>query len=192
MDQRYRGTYGFLKNGAGKKLLVEILNVDARFTQVQDTKGNQFTLASDTGCELEFTQVPMQWFQPDPDHIAYVYRRAERQYKRGICAANTNIMVPRKNGYLLTNVDTSAAKIEALFNPEDGQSAFKDINKIKCGLWSKFFAWAEGYVYVKDMLIGTVDHETKIITLEDGMFVQEMRDALNRSNSTYVVKVEDA
>lgn len=188
MAQRYQGTFGFLKTPSGKKILVDITNVDAQYTEVVDTKGNNYTLASDTGCELEFTQVPSQWFQPDPEHIAYVTRRPERQYKRGICNANTAIWIPGRSGDRLSDVPTTSIRIEAIFNPSEIR-AFDDYHKIKCGLWSKFFAWAESTVYAKDLKIGTVDHETKAVSLQDEMFLQEVRDALVRSNSDYSVKV---
>lgn len=192
MAQRYQGTFGFLKTEAGKKLLVNILNVDTRYVEVQDCKGNNYTLASDTGCELEFTQVPSQWFQPDPDHIAYVTRRAERQYKRGICQGNTTIYTPHPTGTILNVIDTTPDRIEALFNPGVENKAFSKVNKLACGLWSKFFAWAVNTVYVKDLNVGTVDHEKKEITLATSLFQQEMRDALTRSNSAYIVKVSES
>lgn len=193
MAQRYQGTYGFLKTPAGKKILVDILNVDGRYTEVKDTKGNNYTLASDTGCELEFTQVPSQWFQPDKQHIAYVTRRPERQYKRGICAGNTAIYTPRLGRQTLFVVDTTQERIDALFNPsEDNARAFRSVIPSHCGLWGKFFAWADGNVFVKDMYIGTVDHEDKSIKLENSLFAQELRDALNRTNCSYSVKVNDA
>jgi hypothetical protein len=189
MAQRYAGTYGFLKTDAGKKILVEIRDVQARYTEVTDSKGNNYTLASDTGIELEFTQVPSQWFQPDKDHIVYVTRKPDRQYKRGICDANTTLYTPYRDGTGLQAIGTDAKRVEAIFNPTGDSQAFASIRKIACGLWSKFFAWAGETVYVKDMSIGKVDHENKKIKLNDDMFLQEMRDALARSNSDYVVKV---
>jgi hypothetical protein len=192
MAARYQGTYGFLKNGAGKKILVNIINVDARFTTVQDSKGNDYTLASDTGCELEFTQVPSQWFQPDPKHIAYVTRRPERQYKRGICDNNTSMYIPNKSGSALLFTETTPDRIEALFGPVEENDSFRTHTPHNCGLWSKFFAWVEEYVYAKDMLIGTVDHKAGEVTLHDDLFLQEVRDAIARSNAVYSVKVKNA
>lgn len=193
MAQRYQGTYGFLKTGSGKKILVTINDVDTSSVEVMDVKSNKYTLASDTGCELEFTQVPSQWFQPDPDHIAYVNRRPDRQYKRGICPGNTNVFIPASCGKYLVGADTTAARINALFNPTDPEAlrAFSRYSRMKCGLWSKFFAYAQDTVYCKDLVIGTVDHELKVIMLNDNVFAQEMRDALVRSNSDYTVKIKE-
>jgi hypothetical protein len=189
MDRRYRDTYGFFKTSSGKRILVNVRAVDTRFTIVRDFKGNDYQLNSDTGCELEFTHVPSQWFQPNPKTLVYVCRIAERQFKRGICQANTQLRSPQKNGKSLFTIDVTPERIAQLYYKDEDLNAFaKSVYEINCGLWSKYFAWAEETVYLRDIVIGKVDHKTKEIILDDhDLFQQEMRDALVRCNSEYKV-----
>lgn len=188
MVQRYQETYGFLKTVSGKRILVEIDAIREGYTVCSDAKGNKYQLNSDTGLELEFTQVPSQWFSVAPKKIVYVSRKADRQWKRGICHANTSIMAPRKSGESLFGVNVTPGAIEQLFYPSEDDNSFTSCYDMNCGLWSKHFAWAENCVYVRDLLIGTVDHKDKTIKLDDKeLFSQEMRDALVRSNSDYRV-----
>jgi hypothetical protein len=189
LDRRYRDTYGFLRKKSGDRLLVSVRAVDPRYTLVRDFKGNDYQLNSDTGCELEFTQVPSQWFQPSPKTLVYVCRRAERQWKRGICQANTLLRTPRKNGRELLSIDVTPQRIAALFHPEEDTNAFHEATyDLNCGLWSKYFAWAEDTVWARDNPIGKVDHKDKTVILDDPeLFSQEIRDALVRSNSEYKV-----
>lgn len=191
MRERYEQTIGFLTTTSGRKIPVEIQEVGGTRTIVQDAAGNRYTLTCDTGCELEFTQVPSQWYQPDPNHIVYIARKAERQWKRGICDANTSLAVPIKGRTALYTIGLDRGKISQVFYPEPNSAVFDDIKSIKCGLWSKYFAWADGVVWVKDMQIGKVDHVTKTVTLGADTFEQELRDALNRSNADYKVVVND-
>lgn len=187
-EKRYRDTFGFLKTKTGKNVLVNVTRVGGNATDVRDYLGNYYTLNSDTGCELEFTQVPSQWFNPIPGVIVYVSRRAERQWRRGICEANTTMLTPLKNGLRLATLDITPDRISQLFYPENDCAAFDGAQIKECGLWSKYFAWAINTVYVRDMQIGMVDHEKRTVKLDDPeLFVQEMKDALARSNSNYKV-----
>lgn len=188
LEKRYQGTYGFLQSESGKKLLVSVDSITERYTVVSDDKKNQYQLNSDTGCELEFTQVPCQWFNPCEGVIVYVNRRPERQWKRGICSANTLLSIPRLSGSDFYTAKMNAGKVSQLFYPDPNSKAFDSELKTKCGLWSKYFAWSMDTVYVRDMVIGKVDHELKTIKLDDyELFQQELKDALIRSKSEYKV-----
>jgi hypothetical protein len=189
-SKRYHGTLGFLASASGKKRVVSVIDVGRSYTLVTDKNNTEYRLNNDTGCQMEFTQVPSQWFQPVKDCVVYVHRRPERQWRRGICADNTQIWTPRKSGESLMNIAVDAGKISQLFYPDSDSKDFDDLYKINCGLWSKYFAWTVNTVWLKNLPIGKVDHKTKTITLATGLFEQEMRDALIRSNSEYQVKIQ--
>jgi len=184
-SRRYQGTYGFLTSDSGKKQIVTVAEVGSVYTEVHGIDRTPYRLNNDTGCTLEFTQVPSQWFQPDDDHIVYVCRRPERMWKRGICPDNTNMFVPNKGK--LEMISVKADRVSQIFHPDKDVEAFDDITKIKCGLWSRLIAWADTTVFVKDVPVGTVDHERKLVMLDKVQFQQEVRDALVRSNSDYSV-----
>lgn len=184
-SRRYQGTFGFLESASGKKQVVTITEVGSAYTEVQDGNRIPYRLNNDTGCSLEFTQVPSQWFHPDEHHVVYVCRRPERMWKRGICPDNTLMFLPVKGN--LQNINMDVRKVSQIFYPDKESDAFDDILKIRCGLWSKLIAWADTTVFVKDVAVGTVDHEKKTVKLEKVQFQQEVRDALVRSNSEYSV-----
>jgi len=187
-EKRYSGTYGFLETKTGSKMLVEIRSVGEARTLVRDMKNNSYSLESDQGNKLEFTQVPSQWFNPKPGVIVYVHRAPERQWKRGICDSNTTMLAPSPSGKVLRAINVAGGRVAQLFHPDPESTAFDDIKPIECGLWGKFFAWAVNTVYVKNIPIGEVDHKAKTVKLYDpDMFHQEMMDALRRSNSDYKV-----
>lgn len=185
---RYLGTIGFLRSKSNKKIVVSVDEITSKAVTVTDSEGVNYNLNSDTGCYLEFTQVPSQWYQPDENHIVFLTRKPERQWKRGINTENTSMMLPDGAGAVGIACRPTVTKLAAVLTPEEEIGAFATHPEIKCGLWSKYFAWAVNYVWVKDMLIGTVDHKAKEITLSYPQFNQELRDALVRTNSFYCVK----
>jgi hypothetical protein len=179
---RYNGTLGFLTTESNKKLVVLIEEVGSSYTKVVDENGIAYTLKNDTGCKLEFTQVPSKWFRITPKHIGFVCRRAERQYKRGICVDNTRLYIPDKSIGLLVK-DITPEIIQQLFYPTTDIDVSFPI--VPCGMFSDYFAWINTNLYIKTVPIGTVDHNTKKITLLTKIFEQELKDALNRSMSEY-------
>lgn len=186
---RYLGTIGFLKSKSNERLVVSVDEITAAAVVVSNHEGVSYRLNSDTGCELEFTQVPCQWYQADKNHIVFLTRKPERQWKRGISLDNTNLIIPASTGEYGVSIKPTVSRITQALIPGVDTGAFNGMTPIVCGLWSKYFAWAVNSVWVKDTMIGKVDHGTKEITLNYPQFQQELRDALIRSNSTYTVKV---
>lgn len=188
-SNRYLNTIGYLHSSSGKKIVVSIDAISSSNVVVSTHQGVQYVLNSDTGCELEFTQVPSQWYQVDDFHIAFLARKPERQWKRGINLENTAVWIPHTGGKTLGSYRPTIEMISSLLG-EEKTGGFSRYAKIKCGLWSKYFAWSEETVWVKDIPIGKVDHESKIVDLTLKQFQQELTDALIRSNSDYSVKVQ--
>lgn len=181
---RYYGTYGFLKAPSGKKLAVLITESGSSYTMCRDMDGNSYRLNNDTGCELEFTQVPNGWHTIHPGKVVYIYRLPERQWKRGISPENTGIKTFDNKGNLY-QIDFEPEIIQQIFYPTEMEY---EPTGIECGTYGKFFAWGINKIYVKDIEIGTVDHKTASIKLSLPIIEQELKDALARTRTMYEIR----
>jgi hypothetical protein len=185
---RYVGTVGLLTSSSGKKIPVIISASNEAVTEVADFLGNKYSLLSDRGNTLEFTQVKSQWYQPDPHHIIYTCRKAERQWKRGMSADNTEMYFPEDG--LILSLQATVQRIGQIWYPAPDAEVFQAIPNGVCGLWSKDFAYHDGHVFARNIRIGTVDHEGKMILLDNDLFLQELQDAVRRKNTNYQVNAK--
>lgn len=92
-SQRYLNTYGFFRR-SGKKLLTRLISIDnvVRFVDKDEVV---YTLNPDSTDDVGFEFLPPKagWHNT-PQGGLLVKRIANRQWKRGICSANTRIGTP--------------------------------------------------------------------------------------------------
>jgi len=179
--QRYNGTFALFTKGDGRKITVRIDNVTENAVQFSDIKKNTYTANSDTGVEFEF--FPLNRRLTDyKNNVIYSSRQPARQWRRGICEDNTNIINLDK----LRKVSFDGELIDRLFNSEidyeNIHTRFLKEDRMSFLLSNKFAIirrsdMSEFYLY--NHMIG----ELRGTTIKcNPIFIQEVKDALVARN----------
>jgi len=91
--QRYLGTYGFFKEG-NKRVLVQIKAIDRNQVTFIDRNKIVYYLNADRDSDIGFEFIPPKtsWYNVGGGDCLLVRRIPARQYLRGICDRNTQII----------------------------------------------------------------------------------------------------
>lgn len=187
---RYHNTYGWILRPGRDKQFVKLLECDETELRFTLDDGMTHHVNVDSGVMFEFQQVERGFYRVNDD-IWYLARVPARQWKRGICVANTQLMLLDKSG-------------KRWWVPEDrGFDTFKVIlttpqnyactgSKYKHKLLSKHFCvTSAGHVYFYQQQIGN-ELEGRIKLTESGQIVQqELRDVIKRNNWSNMYTVLD-
>lgn len=197
--QRYQGTYGFYRDGSGKRTLVKVVSVDDQRVEFVDARGVDYRLHADntSGIGFEFLPPKSVYYATTSGNVYLVLRVAARQFLRGICDKNTRVYKLYKGGLLGVRVDfTSLADI--YLNQVPYNAASLPLDKITLanadapGLaLSHQFAMCLGLVYLFDKTIGTYTvNNTQInITLYDrGLWGTELGDSLTAMGLQFTIE----
>lgn len=177
-SQRYQGTYGWLVGDDKNKVLVYIRKVTEDRVVFMDVTAREFHANAGQDVQFEFLPVTRGWFYNEEGEMVLLSRRAARQWHRGICMANTNMAVVRKNR--LYAIEYNLKQLKSVFEPTKKYPYQAAQNSI----WSKQFATVDGVLYLYDKPIGKFDPANKVVVLDKiGEFLrQEIMDVINRNN----------
>lgn len=188
---RYADTYGFLVKPDQTKQLVYISENDrnAVYFRCQDD-GLQFHANIDSGVQFEFIQVDRGFFTGSDGNIYFMCRVPARQWKRGIGRNNTSLKLLTENG--LTNQKLSLHLLSLIFNRKQSY-LYDDLLPTQNFIaLSKHFAMTTKKVYFFETEIGTVDHQSQVISVDSEYKVtQELNDVIRRNGYSYTVKETD-
>lgn len=190
---RYSNTYGWLLRPSRPKRFVKLLDCDEDELRFRTSEtGTVYNAAVDSGVEFEFQQVEKGLYQVK-DNIYYLARVPARQWKRGICRANTDVQMLTEFGFKDVEVKDYdlfnaifSAPINHLYQPEValGRSPI---------LLSKHFCLSPpGVVYFYNISIGVWD-KTGAITLTVGYETvsQELSDVLRRNKWEVLLSIKE-
>lgn len=189
--QRYQNTYGFFTTKeTNKRILVVISNVEENKVDFYDVDRNQYSAQVNMGVQFEFV-APVKRLFTDGKIIMLIQRKPARQWQRGLSSSNTSI----------TNIDTGAnitlnfSRVQEaygkshVFNPKDHAKYLSENSSI-C-LLSDMFAFVGDTLYLYNVAVGKVNKETKVITMDQKVFHQEVCDLLRNINLPYSVEISN-
>ena len=161
--QRYNGVFGFYTTGSGKEILVKISDVGERQCKFVDADGDEYFAYPDKGVSFKFIPVNRKLFIHNGS-LCCAQRKPARQWQRGICESNTQIT--NISGGFVEKIDFQRL-ISYLSGGKDEYFVMRISDK---------FGFYFDRVYLYDVRIGKKDGDT--ITLENSLFVQELKDAV--------------
>lgn len=179
---RYEGTYGFFYREGTKKFLTR-LEVVGEAVKFVDAKGVSYELMPDSVEDTGFEFLPPKaGFFNTARGAMFVFRRAQRQFSRGISERNTIIYLldDKAGGLLPMTVDFSnlTAVYESTLTGKDQWERFVS-GKLPSVAIGKQFAITRKTVYVLDVKVGKVAEATgkrvKLLLTND-QFKTELRD----------------
>lgn len=169
-SQRYSHSYGYYINDKGVKTPVYIGDVDEEAAYFKTLDGLDFTAYCNGGVNFEFAQISKRIWLGIDGNLYYTHRIPARQWQRGISESNTGAWILTPAGVVSTGVNMQVMRNILMENP------LRTIGSNT--LLSDQFAIAGSSVYLYNMLIGTYDSKTHIISLGSkySAFFQEVTD----------------
>lgn len=192
---RYNGTYGWLVRENKPKQLVKLLECGEDELHFKlDEGGTVYHANVDSGVMFEFQQVERGFYKVK-DTVWYLARIPSRQWKRGICTANTqllyldNVSGNRFYGAEERGFDTFKGILTTPQNYVNDGSAVATKHNV---LSKHFCVSATGHVFFYMQCIGQV--KDGVITLNSiGEIVkQELQDVIKRNNWGNMFKFGDS
>ena len=180
---RYGGTFGWYERAIDDRLLVQLKESDQMSLHFEDQNGIKYEAQADKGNVFCFIPVERKLHNVDGD-VWMTSRIPARQWKRGMCAANTRIHSLSDNRKLPVNFST----ISNLFaNSTEQERAFRKGMAVNIAI-SDSFAIVGSKVYLYDIEIGVFKKEQ--IVLNDNLFIQEVKDVVSRNKYDITVLVK--
>ena len=176
--QRYRGTFGWLLN-KGKEIPVFIREVTEAAVTFQGLNGEDYFAYADKDVMFKFMPLKRRIVIGVDGEVYAIARRPARQWRRGVCADNTNIYRLTAAGPAGCRVDINGVKNLITDDPRP-----KDALKQKL---SDQFAIVGSVVYLYEMAMGSFTDGTIKIKKGYEAFAQELRDAIRDNKLNYKV-----
>lgn len=162
----------------GVPRVVFISSVEGGKVNFNDGGGFDFHVLRNSGIFFDF--IPLaKGFYNTQNHVYYVERLCERQYKKGICSSNTQLFLLKD---LFTSTDITCGNLSAI---KYGVSQKK--NGGAYAISRHFAVSSTGDVYCFKQSIG-VANDNKIVLFDD-TFKQELEDQIKRNNLEITVSV---
>lgn len=170
-SQRYHDVYGYFPKENGGEVLVKVVELDSKTIKFVDDKGVTYYGVADKGVQFKFIPVIKKLFLHE-DKLHLATRVPARQYKRGICEANTQVTELAYNRHVDLTFDV-----------------IKSYNTVapKHKVANSIFGFSGRYVYLYNNVIGFIENNK--ILLEQHMFKQELFDAIRDNKLTYSVEL---
>jgi hypothetical protein len=182
--QRYEGTYGWYEKDNGETILVNLRSVEGSAAVFQDAAGVPYTARPDRGNMFQFLPLERSVYNTKDD-VIYCYRVPQRQWKRGLCDANTSFVSLSRFTY--TAGPTFELLAELFGAPDTTRlSAFKEKGEGATAL-NSVFSIINNQVMCFSHKIGT--YQKGIATLYDKLFEQELNDLVRQHQFPFVVEV---
>lgn len=188
-SQRYLNTFGFYVNRAtNQNVLVQITDIGRTQVNFKDKYGMEYHLRADSSEDIGFSFIPPKsgWHNT-PNGGVLIRRIPARQWQRGICSRNTQIMTPLSHRYeidfdMLDKIFVNKTAFDqalAVFHKGSGSNTF-------IALSEQFaLSYASKRIYCFDTYIGewSKSGETYKVKLDvRELWQQEVRDAFARRN----------
>ncbi len=174
--QRYAQTYGWLHSST--KRFVYVSDVERTVTHFEDVNGTPFNVKLDSALTFEFIPVTNGYYYGKDNKIYYLQRVPARQWRRGICDANTNIL--DINGF---NIAMNIKVLDNIFGVDEQPYTF--IADAACALSRHFAITDDHEVKFRNRVIGKRDKNKLIV---DPIFYQEIVDTNRRLGFKFTVE----
>lgn len=174
--QRYEHTFGWLHTS--KKHFVYVSAVGREQTYFEDEHGTKMNLNLNSPYNFEFIPVTNGYYYSTDNHIYYLQRVPARQWRRGICSANTSMTTI--DG---TQIEIDIKNLGSIFKVENQPYHFEV--DIPCALNKHFAITDDHQLKFRNRVIGSREGHTVIV---DNIFYQELVDVNKRTG--YKFKVE--
>lgn len=185
--QRYSGVLGWYISEEDKsKILVTVSNVSNERVTFRDQHGGTYYAFVNGGVRFEFLPVEKSWRNTE-DACFFLYRIPARQWKRGICADNTSI-TSASTLLGMWNTDGERTWADRIFKIFSFNNTYREeVLKFLEGkrttvAISPHFAILSNHIFLHNINIGT--YKNNVITLTDGMLLQELTDTIRRMGIT--------
>jgi hypothetical protein len=179
--QRYESTYGWYEKENKEKLLVYLAKVSEDQLTFLDKLGVAHYANPDKGNVFTFIPVEKGCYNYGNSVVA-TQRVPARQWKRGVCPANTRITDLASGGHMPLNFTS----LELIFLPQKNENLEK-FKKTGHGnvAFTNCLALANNNLYVYQHKIGKLEDNT--FKVDNEVFVQEVKDMVARCGLTQAV-----
>jgi len=187
-SQRYKDTYGWYLTDTGRKVLVQLVDVNDTTLKFAGKEGQTYTAIADKGNCFEFLPLERA-VHNTPTHVYYCSRVPARQWRRGVHQANTSITNLLGGGWA-GGEKLSFDLLEQIFqenNPTDYIQSFLSGDRVGLAL-NSMFAMGKNRVYLYNRVIG--EYKNRSITLSNHLFSQEINDLVRDLALPYKVELK--
>lgn len=176
-SQRYRHTFGWYLQDSGDKILVKVDEVRSDKLHFSDEVGIPYVAYADKGNRFEFLPVERATYNTQTYGPVATERIPARQYKRGICTANTQITVIHGG---LSTITPDFDILTEIFASPLPDAAYIPALKNKGLAVGNLFILSGEAVRLYHSPIGSYKQQGSrlAITLTTPLFQQELSDAL--------------
>ena len=180
-QRRYDRTFGFFHTETGRRVLVKVVAVSPDALSMVDADGVAYTANADRGNQFEFLPVEKAVYNYK-DEVILTQRQPARQWKRGICAQNTAIiLLGGGRGMFDRARDVNFSFLETIFvnhSYKESVERFKKHRRASVALNEVFSIINRDSIMVYDQVIGSFFEEQNSIVLNNNLFRQEIEDTL--------------
>lgn len=181
--RRYEHTFGWIIL-RDVKTFAEIREVSDSAVYFSLGSGRNFHINADKDIIFEFAPLNRAWYNtPVRDEVYLVERSPARQWKRGICSANTTMCDSSLN-----QIEITYEKLKLVYDPISPYfMANDDITEYQNIALSPHFAVLKGSLYFYSDCIGKL-HGNRII-LSNAIVYQEIADLIRRNRLDLNVEI---
>jgi hypothetical protein len=181
---RYLDTLCWYTTSTGKTIPVYISEINAEQVGFRDVHGNQYYNEIGETCQFDYDQVAAGWYVDPKRGPLFLARRPARQWKRGICSANTSMyLLPPPGSGVLVFIDWSFDTLaRALVHTENLPSIEKQFQLYGGARLSSLILLTQQSIFMKEHQVALVhqyDPSSLSVTVSMvyPMFKQEIMDA---------------
>lgn len=185
-NQRFSDTFGWFTKSDGSDILVKVVGVVGERLQFVDAQDFPYYANADAGNIFSFIPLEKGCYNYNDD-VVFCRRIPARQWKRGICAANTRVTSLATG----RNKDIDFGLIKMLFAPVKESKNIERFCKTRNtdAALTSAIAVADSNVYVYDYCVGQIKNKESIV-LRNSLFVQEIQDVVIDLHLNMTVEVE--
>lgn len=181
---RYGGTFGWYEKTPDHRILVQLVEANGECLYFQDQHNISYQAEPDKGNVFCFIPVERKLHNVGDD-VWLTTRVPARQWKRGMCGQNTRIYSLLYRKSLPVIFDT----VLKILKNDSNQTVNFRRDKVGIAALSPSFAVILNQVYLYDIVIGKFDEG--LITLNNDLFIQEVKDVLSRNQFDLRVQIGD-
>jgi hypothetical protein len=189
-QQRYGGTFGFLMRGS-ERVLVQFTDQTENYVYFKtESDGISYHAKINAGTSFEFIQVDNAWFNGKSGTVYLLSRLPNRQWRRGICKANTSVLMSQGN--YVDQASISFKILNDIYYTATPDYSCKGLISTQRAI-SRSFAIVHPYLYFYDQVVGKLNENTIVLNSKGVLIKQELTDVMRRNgyDKFYQVGVEE-
>ena len=190
--QRYESTYGWYLNPETSK---EVFGLIASISIGSDsiyfrTRNADFSLSIDANPTFKFLPVRRGWYTSSTNKLYYLERIPARQWKRGVCSANTAAYEFLTSAQFLYSTRLGLSLLEDLFTEREQEKNVQSLikNKNPYVRLSSHFVISYDTIWFYKYAVGTINRDNMVVKLKNNIVLQELKDVSNRNDYGLVFK----